>query len=201
MESNKSSLNQLIDQSLPDEIYICYQPFETDINKVDMDILQNQSGRNLVKKMAKKFLHAEEVTIYTQKNEKPEVYCSGLEVSASFSHTTNGVAGAISRVFNVGCDMENADRGVHHKLVDRMKQDDEKASLYDDNDAVRIWTLKESALKMIGTGLRKPMKSVQLLHIDTNLFSVRFDDGKEANICSFRHINHWISICYSSLSM
>jgi len=200
MKTNETAPNRLNGLCLPDEIFICFEPFETDIKKTDLDILQNQSGRNLVKKMAGHFLHAEETKIFTVKNEKPEVYCGEKEISASFSHTSDGVSGAISIDFNVGCDMEHADRTVHSRLVDRMKHDDELASLYDQVEPIRIWTLKESALKMIGTGLRNPMKSVCVKNGKSNEFSVQFDNGKEAKICSFKHQSHWISVCYELFS-
>lgn len=201
MKTNVYDPNRLIELCLPDDIFICFEPFKTDIKKADLDVLQNQSGRNLIRKMAGQFLQAEEIKIYTEKNEKPEVYCSGKEISASFSHTSDGVAGAISTIFNVGCDMEIADRNVHPRLIDRMKHDDELASLYEESEAIQIWTLKESALKMIGTGLRKPMKSVRITSQKESRFAVQFDDGREALICSFKHQNHWISVCYESLKV
>lgn len=185
---------------LPEKIYVSHEPFETDIRSVDPDVLQNQSGRNLIKEMAGEFLDEEEIQILTQKNEKPKAICEGREVSVSFSHTKNAVAGALSFAYNVGCDMENVHRTVHPRLVDRIKHDDEKASLYDELEPVQVWTLKEAALKMIGTGLRKPMKSVRISMIESGVFDVEFDDGKRAKICSFQHKKHWISVCYRKFS-
>jgi phosphopantetheinyl transferase len=199
MKTNEPVPNRLIELCLPDEIFVCYEPFETDIKKEELTVRENQSGRLLIKRMSDYFLAADEINIYTKKNEKPEMHCDGREISVSFSHTTDGVTGAISNQFNVGCDMEHTDRKVHPKLIDRMKHDEELASFYEETDAIRIWTLKESALKMIGTGLRKPMKSVWIKSLDGNQFEVLFDDGKEAKICSFRHTDHWISVCYQPL--
>lgn len=163
-------------------------------------MLQNESGRLLIKRMSNQFLAADEIKIFTVKNEKPEVHCDGKEISVSFSHTKDGVAGAVSKIFNVGCDMEHANREVHPRLMDRMKHKDESETLYDESETIKIWTLKESALKMIGTGLRKPMNSVHISSIEENHFGVQFDDGKQAKICSFQHQHHWISICYQELS-
>lgn len=200
MKTEKSPLYRLVKPCLPDTIYVCFEPFETDLKKTDVDVLQNQSGRLLIKKMSGHFLATDEIKIFTEKNEKPEVHCDGKEISVSFSHTNDGVSGAISNEFNVGCDMEHTDRKVHPRLVDRMKHHDESANFYEKTDAIRIWTLKESALKMIGTGLRKPMKSVRITPINENHFEVQFDDGKQAKICSFKHHHYWISVCYQELS-
>jgi phosphopantetheinyl transferase len=198
MKMEKPFLHRFTEPCVPDAIYVCFEQFETDIKKVDVDVLQNQSGRLLIKKMSDHFFSAEDIKIFTEKNEKPEMYCDGREISVSFSHTNDGVAAAMSKQFIVGCDMEHADREVHPRLVERMKHPDELPDLYEKTDAIRIWTLKESALKMIGTGLRKPMKGVHISSLQENQFQVRFDDGNEAKICSFRHNYHWISICYQT---
>lgn len=196
MKTQEPSLNRLEVPCLPGNIYVSYEPFETDTKSADQDILQNQSGRNLIKKMAGLFLDEEEIQILTQKNEKPQAICEGREVSVSFSHTKDAVAGAISFGYNVGCDMENIHRTVHARLVERMKNSDEHSDLYEKVEPVCIWTLKEAALKMIGTGLRKPMKSVRISMAGQGEFDVDFDDGKRAKICSFQYRNHWISVCY-----
>ncbi len=200
MKTQESPLQRLTQTCLPDTIFVCFEHFETDIKKEDLEVVQNQSGRLLIKRMSDQFLEAHEVKIFTEKNEKPEVHCDGKEISVSFSHTNDGVSGAISKKFNVGCDMEHSDRNVNLRLLDRMKHHEESEVLYEETDPIRIWTLKESALKMIGTGLRKPMKSVRISLMEKNHFGVQFDDGKEAKICSFQHQNHWISVCYQELS-
>lgn len=197
MKTNKPHPVRLDAACLPKNIYVSYELFETDITSVDPDVLQNQSGRNLIKDMADEFLDEEEIQILTQKNEKPKAICEGREVSVSFSHTKDAVAGAMSFAYNVGCDMENVNRNVHARLIDRMKHNLEKADLYDEMEPVQVWTLKEAALKMIGTGLRKPMKSVCISKIESGVFGVEFDNGKRAKICSFQHQDHWISVCYT----
>lgn len=197
MKTKKPHPVRLDAACLPKNIYVSYEPFETDITSVDPDVLQNQSGRNLIKDMADEFLDEEVIQILTQKNEKPKAICEGREVSVSFSHTKDAVAGAMSFAYNVGCDMENVNRSVHSRLIDRMKHNDEKTDLYDKIEPVRVWTLKEAALKMIGTGLRKPMNSVRILMTKPEMFDVEFDDGKRAKICSFQHQDHWISVCYT----
>ncbi|MDZ7718976.1 MAG: 4'-phosphopantetheinyl transferase superfamily protein [Balneolaceae bacterium] len=199
MKTEKSSLQRLTEACLPDSIFVCFEPFETDIKKDELDLLESQSGRLLIKKMSDLFLESDEIKIFTKKNEKPKAHCEGEEVSVSFSHTTDGVAGTVSKQFNVGCDIEHANRNVHSKLVDRMKHENELESFYEQTDAIRIWTLKEAALKMIGTGLRKPMNSVWISTKGENRFAVQFDDGKKAKICSFGHKDHWISVCYQPL--
>lgn len=185
---------------LPKKIYVSYEPFDLQTNFINPEVLQNQSGKNLIKDMASLFLDYEDVRILTKKNEKPKAYCGDREVSVSFSHTDGGVSGAMSFNYNVGCDMENIHRTVHPNLVERLRHESEHDSLYENITPVRIWTLKEAALKMIGTGLRKPMRGLNITFISEGEFEVEFDDGKRAKICSFQHRNHWISVCYRKFS-
>jgi phosphopantetheinyl transferase len=77
-----------------------------------------------------------------------------------------------------------------------MKCNNEIDQLYNESEPIRIWTCKEAALKMIGTGLRISMNGVHLKKISEDLFEVEFNNGKRAKICSFQHRDHWISVCY-----
>lgn len=168
---------------------------------MDFTILENLSGKSLLKKMGAAFWKEEDLQVVTQKNEKPKAFLNESEVSVSFSHTNGGVSAAISKSFNVGCDMEVVGRSVHPGLLERIKNSRENGALYRDVAPVRIWTLKEAALKMIGTGLRKPMNRVQIRFVNENEFDVEFDDGKQAKICSFQYKDHWISVCYQKFSI
>lgn len=181
---------------LPDEIFLCYQLHPPIEDHVDVASLHNQSGSDLTERMIRHFMQASEIEVITQKNEKPSGVADGKEVSVSFSHTDTAVVSAISSKWTVGCDMESASRNVHPRLIERMKHPEEEPALYENLEAVRIWTFKEASLKMIGTGLRKPMHSVHIEQVDNRRFDVEIDNGNRAKICSFEHKGHWISVCY-----
>jgi len=139
---------------------------------------------------------AKKVDIVTEKYEKPRAFINNNEVSVSFSHTKSGLALAISESYNVGCDIELTKRQVSSQLIKRMKHEKEDDLLYEQLPAVQIWTFKEAALKMMGTGLRNPMHNVQISTGESGLFDVEINDGIQAKICSFQHHQHWITICY-----
>lgn len=162
----------------------------------DVDKSQSITGSILIKNIADEYMGIPRIDVFTEKYEKPKGFIDSNEVSVSFSHTDSGLAASVSLEHNVGLDMEETGRNVHERLASRMRHPDEGDQLYKEHELIRIWTLKESALKMIGTGLRKPMNSVIIKQTDTGLFSVRFEDAREATICSFQHENHWVSICY-----
>lgn len=200
MKQNETILIRLDAPCFPPDIYVSLEHFNTDMTNIDADVIQNQSGRTLLRKMAEHFLGEDDIQIFTQKNEKPEAYYDKAEISVSFSHTKEMVSAAMSRSYNVGCDMENASRKVHPRLIDRMRNENESNDLYEKVDPVKIWTLKESVLKMIGTGLRKPMHGVEIQSISDQEFDVILDNGERARICSFQHKDYWISVSYQKLT-
>ncbi|HLR90244.1 MAG TPA: 4'-phosphopantetheinyl transferase superfamily protein [Balneolaceae bacterium] len=188
--------NRLSHCHLPEDIILCYEPvsfFKEAENRQKSEI---HSGSYLIRQVARERLDARQIDIIALKYEKPKVYINGEEFSASFSHTVQGVALAISGQRIVGCDLELENRKVSDLLTSRMRNREEEPSLYENRPAIQIWTLKEAALKMIGTGLRTPMNSVCIIEKGDELFNVKFSDGSEANICSFRHRGHWLTICY-----
>ena len=181
---------------LPKSIYLCYEIHLTDKEREDQALEENLSGAELVEKMIHKYLGEDQIRVVTEKYEKPKAYAGGIEISVSFSHTDNAVASAVSRHLILGCDMESADRKVHPCLVERIKHHDESDEIYQRLKPVQIWTFKEAALKMIGTGLRRPMNSVNVSLISEKLFNVDLGHGNRAKICSFQYKGHWISVCY-----
>lgn len=181
--------------ALPDEIVLsCELITDVDESK-NRDEVESVAGAVLIRSMAKKYLAVNHLEVYTPKSEKPKAFVGENELSVSFSHTKDAISAAISFDYLVGCDIECFDRSVNPELVTRMKGENETMELYE-IEPIRIWTFKEAALKMIGTGLRKPMNSVNIYQTDPNLFEVEIDNGIRAKICSFRHKNYWISICY-----
>lgn len=75
----------------------------------------------------------------------------------SISHTKRRVFVALSRA-NVGIDAEELDRTVHPRLADKVLSPGERTQ-YDaaedkDRAFLTFWVLKESAVKLAGTGLK-----------------------------------------------
>lgn len=183
-------------RGLPEAISVYYEParlFEALKNRQEAEA---HSGSYLIRKVARENLSARKVDIVAEKYEKPRAFINDDEVSVSFSHTKTGIALAISKSFNVGCDIELCNRHVSPLLVKRMKHQEEAEVLYEMFPAVQIWTFKEAALKMMGTGLRNPMHNVKISRSEKGFFDVEINDGIQAKICSFQYNKHWITICY-----
>jgi len=197
---NEKILPELIEHSsIPEEIIVAYEPLTIETTGGDRSTSESITGTLLLKNMAHRFLGDKSIDVFTEKYEKPKAFIEGEEVSVSFSHTDDAIVAAISTTLNVGVDMEHVERKVHERLSNRMHAPDENSCMYEEHPLIQIWTFKEAALKMIGTGLRKPMNHVAIFPNDDFLFNAEFDDGKKAKICSFTHQEHWISICYEIL--
>lgn len=83
-------------------------------------------------------------------------------VQFSLSHCT-GMAACLLSPYVCGVDIERT-RPLRHKVVSRVFSQEEQAMLQSANDPdllfTRLWTLKESYVKAIGTGISYPMKTV-----------------------------------------
>lgn len=194
-------LERIEHHTLPGQIVTGYEPLRVETAGGDVDTSQSITGTLLIKKIAGNYMDIPRIDVFTRRHEKPQAFLGNQEISVSFSHTVDALAAAISGQYSVGLDMEQTGRSVHERLAKRMKHSGESALLYSENEWIRIWTLKEAALKMIGTGLRKPMNSVKIEQERESTFSVQFDDGMRAKISSFQHQEHWISICYSQFTI
>ncbi len=188
--------NRIKHSALPEDIVVSFELFSGSSMERDHDESEAISGSTLIRRMASKYLSVNILEIYTPKNEKPKAFVGDSEISISFSHTKNAISAAISFEYIVGCDTEQIGRHINPAIINRICSDHENREIYSDGEALRIWTCKEAALKMIGTGLRKPMNSIEIKKIDEFLYEVDFNDGKRAKICSFQHKDHWISICF-----
>lgn len=158
--------------------------------------MESRSGQELLRMLISDRFKNGDPEFQTLKYEKPSASLNGDVVSVSFSHTTKAVCAVISKKWVVGIDMESTVRKVSEGLATRMKHSGELLKFYDNNPIIKIWTMKEAALKAIGTGLRKPMNSVRLEPVTDNLFKAEFFNGINAEICSFQLNDQWISICY-----
>ena len=203
--SHKNSTTPLIvsyrtleHSSIPSGLYAGISPLpeRTEKHAAMEHSVESLSGRELLKMLISDVYGEGEQSYKALKYEKPSAKLSGSVISVSFSHTAKSVSGIVSKEWVVGVDMESDSRTVSERLAKRMKHADESFKLYENNPIIRVWTMKEAALKAIGTGLRKPMNSVRIKPVKKHHFSVLFDNEIKAEIASFQKWDQWISICY-----
>lgn len=98
--------------------------------------------------------------IITKDNGKPAL--QNDEIFFNISHSRDTLVIAVADV-PVGVDIE-FDRKISQHLREYCLSDEELASVPDNALAfLRIWTAKESYLKLYGTGLRQPMREFSVL--------------------------------------
>ncbi|WP_018126310.1 4'-phosphopantetheinyl transferase family protein [Balneola vulgaris] len=126
---------------------------------------------------------------------KPYALINGEELYVSFAHTRTHVFAAISKTLDIGIDAENIGRSIHPRLLDRILNEQEYA-LKEECDPILLWTAKEAVVKLLGTGLRTNLNAITLKKCTENEFLVRINDENSFQICSFRELDHQISIAY-----
>lgn len=184
---------------MPESLHSVYSPYLSRSPK-DKEFSESASGRNLLSDITRQLYGFRNPEIKTVKYEKPSLESSGNIISVSFTHTSQAVAAVVSDMLVVGIDMELCSRKVNSELLSkRLKHAEEEFKFYQKTPIIQIWTMKEAALKAIGTGLRKPMNGVKIKSLnEKDLFEIEFFNGTRGKLCSFRKYNHWISICYIS---
>jgi len=183
---------------LPDDIHLYTEVLSnTRKGRSDYRAYEKEHGRKLLDKMANECFGFEKLDIQRKPGQKPTaVQKNGKEFFLGLSHTKSLIAGVLSEEYPVAVDIEDSERSVYEGLSNRMRHPDEPNKLYEENSLLRIWTIKESALKWSGTGLRTPMKSLKTEKLENNLFLSTFINGKSVKVCSFKESDHWISVAY-----
>lgn len=126
---------------------------------------------------------------------KPYAVKGSSQLYVSFSHSREFVMCAVSDTRDIGLDIEWKRRKVDDKLVKRILNEQEW-KVYGEEDPVKLWTMKEAAVKCLGTGLRTNLKELELKKNAKNRISVKINDDKSFQICSFTALDHQISIAY-----
>lgn len=183
---------------LPDNIHLYTEKLPV-TQKVGSDyrLYEKKHGQKLLDKMAFDCFGIEKLEIQRNPGQKPTaVQKNGKEFYLGLSHTKTVIAGVLSEEYPVAVDIENSERNIYRSLFYRMRHPDETDGFYEKYGLLRIWTMKESALKWYGTGLRTPMNSLKIEKLKNNLFLSTFVGGKSAKVCSFKETDHWISVAY-----
>jgi 4'-phosphopantetheinyl transferase len=133
------------------------------------------------------------------KNGKPLLNRSN-NIHFNISHSGDWVVCAFSAL-QVGVDVEKV-RNINFDIARRFYSDEEIALLFSlpENEQTEfffdLWTLKESYLKALGTGLTKPLSSFTVKVVENN---ISLYDGNEKMAVSLEKIrldkNHKLAVC------
>lgn len=118
----------------------------------------------------------------TNAHGRPSLPAQAASLSFNLSHSAGLVACAVSETFVVGIDVEPLDRKVDiERVAERFFAPAEIAQLAarDDIEArtrlfFELWTLKESWIKALGTGLSQPLDHIAFTRGETDGIAVAF---------------------------
>tara|TARA_R110000868_G_scaffold37111_1_gene131273 strand:- start:8855 stop:9478 length:624 start_codon:yes stop_codon:yes gene_type:complete len=154
------------------------------------------TARHLFWKIVKEFSwDIKSITLKKEPFGKPIIESETGRKYVSFTHSQNLVMCAISNNLDIGLDAETLDRKVNPAIVKRILSENEWG-IYGEDDPIALWTMKESAVKSLGTGLRTNLKELQLEKYEDGLFSITFNQKEELQGICFRALNHCIALAY-----
>lgn len=142
--------------------------------------------------------HIQDSKVFVDEHGKPKV--EGLEFS--LSHSGNLVLCAVSEE-PVGCDIERL-REAPKGVAERYFSDAEQAYLSHfsadehDREFFRIWTMKESYVKMTGEGLRVSFEAYEIAMEDTGARVIRHGEMQSCYLSTMELKGHIMSICAES---
>lgn len=154
------------------------------------------STRHLVKGLADKFgLLEQGFKIKKDTMGKPYGEAGGSHIYLSIAHCTREVMCGLSESMDLGVDLEPMERKVNKGLGKRIYHPEEQEEITG-LDLIRVWTIKESLVKLDGKGLRTNLNDLLLSRSSESEFSCIFNNEKSARICSFEYDDHWVSVAY-----
>lgn len=112
----------------------------------------------------------------------------------SIAHSKKDVFCGIASFKSIGVDLEPLGRQVSPRLMQRIMHPGD-ADLLAEMEPIRLWTIKESLIKLEGQGLRLNMNEVHVRN-NKNGFFVEINNDKTAKICSFKADENWLAIAF-----
>lgn len=119
-------------------------------------------------------LRERDMTYYLGENGKP--YFENSSLFFSLSHSGN-YSMAVLNGYEIGCDIQTI-VPADLKLANRFFTPNEAKYITDDVSFTRLWTLKESFIKLTGRGLSMPLNSFEIFNFTTSHPYIIFNNEK-----------------------
>ena len=149
------------------------------------------SSIEAVEKIFREFFHIPAPIILRTENGKP--YLENGELFFSVSHTKSMLFVAISDK-NVGIDAENLLRKNPSPSLLKKFTLEERAEITSNEDFLRHWTAKESAIKYLGGTIAKDLKDLRF--IQGKLRHEKVDLNVTATV--FQLFKHIVTVCHEN---
>ena len=136
------------------------------------------TARHLFRFMAEQAgWNPDEIHLKKEELGKPFVDLGDRRAFVSLSHSNELVVCAISESRDIGLDVEHVARVVRPEIIKRILSLEEWDTLGKE-DPVKLWTMKEAAVKKLGTGLRTNLNDLEMTKGEGGSFSVKIDSGE-----------------------
>ena len=142
-------------------------------------------------------INPKQVQLLKEQEGKPYAIWNGKHIFLSFSHSPKKVYCAISKKMDIGLDVEPVSREIRQRILERITSEAERSEV-STLKPVQIWTIKEAVVKFLGTGLRTNLNDLTVVKKRNSQISVKFNNDKFIEICSFRQSDHQIALAYQS---
>lgn len=154
------------------------------------------TARHLFWKLVQELrLDSKSITLKKEPTGKPFIESRKERLFVSFSHSQDLVMCAISADLDIGLDAETLDRKINPAIVKRILSENEW-KVFGEEDPISLWTMKEAAVKSLGTGLRTNLKDIELEKLESGRYSVKINQKEKLYGICFKAMNHSISIAY-----
>jgi phosphopantetheinyl transferase len=158
---------------------------------------QKLMGRQLISKVIADSFGSGQCNIFSEENGKPHATLDNKPLHITIAHCSGMVCGAVSESYILGVDIEDSSRKCYPGLRKRIMNPEEE-ELVREISTLRLWTIKEAALKWSGSGLRMSMNSIILRNRLDSGFGIEFPGGNRINTFSFQHTGYWIALAYDT---
>lgn len=137
-------------------------------------------------------------TLVREEGCKPLASLSEERAWITLAHSTGLMTAAASFEFDVGIDLEPLNRSFSFELGHRMIHRDEWRwwDTTNRDHLLQLWTLKEAALKQLGSGLRLSMNRVRVEPVSGDQYHIVVDDQPVRPALSWVCLDHWVSLVW-----
>lgn len=139
-------------------------------------------------------------------NGKPQLVESGL-LHFNISHCKDIFAIGLSKELELGVDIERAQRSNNlERVAQHYFSEEESKFLAQDSKQLdfrftQLWTVKESIIKLLGSGISKTILKNATKIQDGSILPNREWLEEPISCCSFERDNHFLSVAYNANSL
>lgn len=195
-----SIFNKLKHPDVPASIHLRSMVQLSDLTGSERRERERQDGDRLLYHLLHTCTPYDSWSLDRQDGCKPVAMVESVTANLSLAHTPELLAAAISLEWELGIDLEPVGRTLPAALARRIFHPEERAAWDEtrNEELLKLWTLKEAALKQCGTGLRTRMNHVRVLPVRPDAYEISVADREPVQALCWQEQNHWVSLAWGN---